>query len=139
MSVLDRIPTEHEEQRELVRWFCQTWPGVRIFAIPNGGARSRATAGRLKAEGVSSGVPDLFIPAWRLWVEMKRVKGGSLSAEQKDWIKYLESVNYWVIVGKGETDARQKILAFTTETKKGTRYEIPTDTETPRDTDRRST
>ena len=52
MSVLtDRIPTEHEEQRDLVRWFRQTWPGVRIFAIPNGGARSPATAGRLKAEG----------------------------------------------------------------------------------------
>lgn len=113
MSVLDRIPTEHEEQRELVRWFRQTWPGVRIFAIPNGGARSRATAGRLKAEGVSSGVPDLFIPAWGLWVEMKRSKGGSLSPEQKDWIKYLKSVNYLVIVGKGEADARQQILAFT--------------------------
>jgi len=112
MSVLDRIPTEHEEQRELVRWFRQTFEGVRIFAIPNGGARSRATAGRLKAEGVSSGVPDLFVPAWGLWVEMKRSKGGSLSAEQKDWIAYLESVNYWVIVGKGADDAKQQILAF---------------------------
>lgn len=108
----DRIPTEHEEQRELVRWFRQAFDGVRIFAIPNGGARSRATAGRLKAEGVSSGVPDLFVPAWGLWVEMKRSKGGSLSAEQKDWIAYLESVNYWVIVGKGADDAKAKISAF---------------------------
>ena len=41
MSTPDRIPTEHEEQRELVRWFRQTWPGVRIHAIPNGGARSK--------------------------------------------------------------------------------------------------
>jgi hypothetical protein len=108
----DRIPTEHEEQRELVRWFRQTWPGVRIFAIPNGGARSPATAGRLKAEGVSSGVPDLFIPAWGLWVEMKRTKGGSVSAEQKDWIAYLESVRFWCIVGKGADDAKSKIQAF---------------------------
>jgi hypothetical protein len=108
----DRIPTEHEEQRELVRWFRQTWPGVRIFAIPNGGARSPATAGRLKAEGVSSGVPDLFIPAWGLWVEMKRTKGGSLSAEQKDWIAYLESVRFWCIVGKGADDAKGKLQAF---------------------------
>jgi hypothetical protein len=108
----DRIPTEHEEQRELVRWFRQTWPGVRIFAIPNGGARSPATAGRLKAEGVSSGVPDLFIPAWGLWVEMKRTKGGSLSAEQKDWIAYLESVRFCCIVGKGADDAKGKIQAF---------------------------
>jgi hypothetical protein len=112
LSTPDRIPTEHEEQRELVRWFHQTWPGVRIFAIPNGGARSKATAGRLKAEGVASGVPDLFIPAWRLWVEMKRTKGGSLSAEQKDWRAYLESVGYWVIVGKGADDAKQQISAF---------------------------
>ena len=108
----DRIPTEHEEQRELVRWFRQTWPGVRIFAIPNGGARSPATAGRLKAEGVSSGVPDLFIPAWGLWVEMKRTKGGSLSAEQKDWIAYLESVRFCCIVGKGADDAKCKLQAF---------------------------
>lgn len=108
----NRIPTEHEEQRELVRWFRQTWPGVRIFAIPNGGARSPATAGRLKVEGVSSGVPDLFIPAWGLWVEMKRSKGGSLSAEQKDWIAYLESVRFWCIVGKGAEDAKAKISAF---------------------------
>ena len=113
MSVLiDRLPTEHEEQRELVRWFRQTWPGVRIHAIPNGGARSKATAGRLKAEGVSSGVPDLFVPAWRLWVEMKRTKGGSLSPEQKDWIAYLESVGYCVIVGKGAESAKQQISTF---------------------------
>jgi hypothetical protein len=108
----DRIPTEHEEQRELVRWFRQSWPDVRIFAIPNGGARSKATAARLKAEGVSSGVPDLFVPAWRLWVEMKRSKGGSLSPEQKDWIKYLESVGFCCIVGKGAEDAKRQISAF---------------------------
>lgn len=113
MSVLiDRLPTEHEEQRELVRWFRQTWPGVRIFAIPNGGARSKATAGRLKAEGVSSGVPDLFIPAWRLWVEMKRIKGGSVSAEQKDWLRYLDDVGYCVKVCKGAEDAKKQIQAF---------------------------
>jgi hypothetical protein len=114
------IPTEHYEQRELVRWFRQTWPGVRIFAIPNGGARSIATASRLKAEGVASGVPDLFIPAWRLWVEMKRSKGGSLSAEQKDWCEYLVSSGYFFIVGKGCEDAKQKILDFSNQQTKGT-------------------
>jgi hypothetical protein len=108
----ERIPTEHEEQRELVRWFRQTYKGVRIFAIPNGGARSPATAGRLKAEGVSSGVPDLCIPAWKLWVEMKRTKGGSVSAEQKDWIKYLEDVGYCVKVCKGAEAAKKQIQAF---------------------------
>lgn len=112
MSVLDRIPTEHEEQRVLVSWFRQTHRGVRIFAIPNGGKRSLAAATRLKVEGVSAGVPDLFIPAWSLWVEMKRTKGGSLSPEQKDWIVYLEGVKNTCIVGKGADDAKTKITAF---------------------------
>jgi hypothetical protein len=108
----DRIPTEHEEQRELVKWFRQTHRGVRIYAIPNGGQRSIAAATRLKVEGVSSGVPDLHVPAWKLWIEMKRTKGGSVSAEQKDWMAYLESVNHWCIVGKGADDAKSKITAF---------------------------
>ncbi len=108
----ERIPTEHEEQREVVRWFRQTYKGVRIFAIPNGGQRSIAAAARLKVEGVSAGVPDLFIPAWRLWVEMKRVKNGVLSAEQRDWIKYLEEVGYCAKVCKGADDAKEQITAF---------------------------
>lgn len=100
-----KTPTEHEEQREYVRWFRQTYPEVRIMAIPNGGARSQATAGRLKAEGVSPGVPDLFIPAWGLWVEMKRAKGGKVSPEQKEWHQYLAKCGYRVIVGLGQADA----------------------------------
>jgi hypothetical protein len=112
LSTPNSSPTAHEEQRELVRWFRQTWPGVRIFAVPNGGVRSKATAGRLKAEGVVSGVPDLFVPAWHLWVEMKRVKGGSLSPEQKDWIAYLEGCGYQCVVGKGAEDAKRQISAF---------------------------
>jgi hypothetical protein len=117
MKITDRIPTEHFEQCLLVQWFRRKWPDVRIFAIPNGGYRSRATAGRLKAEGVLSGVPDLFVPAWGLWIEMKRAKGGSLSAEQKDFIKYLESVGFSCIVGKGNQDAQEKITAFFTQNK----------------------
>lgn len=110
-----RIPTEHEEQRELVSWFRRTWPEVRIFAIPNGGARSAATAGRLKAEGVSRGVPDLFVPAWRLWVEVKRSKGGSLDPAQRDWLEYLGALGYATMVCRGCEDAQRQIRAFACE------------------------
>lgn len=103
-------PSEHYEQRELVSWFRKTYPTVRIFSIPNGGQRSIAAAGRLKVEGVSPGVPDLFIPAWKLWIEMKRIKGGSVSAEQKDWIAYLESVGYCAKVCRGAEDAKRQII-----------------------------
>jgi hypothetical protein len=103
------MKSEHEEQREFVQWFRQTYPGTLIFAIPNGGARSPATASRLKAEGVVKGVPDLFIPAWETWIEMKRVKGGSTSLEQDMMHLYLRSVGYKVIVTKGFEDAQRQI------------------------------
>jgi len=108
----NHIPTEDHEQMMLVQWFKRTFPDVRIFSVPNGGHRHPAVAAKMKATGVSSGVPDLFVPAWRLWIEMKRSKGGSLSAEQKDWCAYLESVGHRVIVGKGAEDARAKIIEF---------------------------
>lgn len=60
---------------------------------------------KLKAEGVKRGVPDLFIPAWHTWVEMKRKKGGSLKPEQKEMIERLRALNYTVIIGRGADDA----------------------------------
>ena len=110
----DKIPSEDHEQMHLVQWFRRTYPLVRIFAIPNGGHRHPAVAAKMKATGVSSGVPDLFIPEWQLWIEMKRTKGGSLSMEQKDWIKYLEDVGYCVKVCKGAEAAKKQIQAFVT-------------------------
>lgn len=110
----DYIPTEHEEQCLFVQWVRRTFPSVRIFAIPNGGKRSPATAGRLKAEGVSPGVPDLFIPAWGLFIEMKRQKGGVVSENQKDWKKYLEEHGYTVFVCHGFEAARKEVEEWLT-------------------------
>lgn len=107
------IPTEHVEQVTFVNEFRQKWPAVRIFAIPNGGFRHAATANKLKLEGVYPGVPDLYIPEWRMFVEMKRIKNGRLSKEQKDWIDYLENeCGHTVIVGYGWEDAMKKLESF---------------------------
>jgi hypothetical protein len=105
--------SEHVEQREFVSWFRKSYPGVRIFAIPNGGKRSLVESGRLKVEGVSSGVPDLCIPAWCTWVEMKAV-GGLLSKDQREWRQYLHSVGHKVIVAFGTEDAKAQISALRT-------------------------
>ena len=105
------IRTEHEEQREFVSWFRQNFPGVRIFAIPNGGARSKAQGTRLKLEGVSPGVPDLMVPAWDLWIEMKRTKNSRVDHDQKDWHAYLEEIGDGVIVAYGCEDAKAQILS----------------------------
>jgi hypothetical protein len=102
-------PSEHLEQVRLVSWFRKTYPSVRIFAIPNGGGRSMAQGAAFKAEGVSPGVPDLFVPAWCLWVEMKRSQGGTVSPVQREWIAYLEGIGHRVIVGRGFEDAKRQI------------------------------
>lgn len=107
-----KYPSESEEQEGLVRWFRAKFPSVLIYAIPNGGHRAHSVALRLKAEGVVPGVPDLHIPDWRLWIEMKREKGGVLSQDQKDMIRYLEGIGHTVIVGLGARDASRQILGF---------------------------
>ncbi len=108
----DKVPLEHVEHVTFVSQFKQKYPDVLIFAIPNGGYRDKRTAEKLQAEGVVPGVPDLFIPAWRLWVEMKRQKGGALSKVQKEVIPRLEDAGYTVIVGKGWRDAMEKVRLF---------------------------
>jgi len=48
-------------QQACVKWFRLQYPREVIFAIPNGGARSKVEAGIMKIEGVLAGVSDLFI------------------------------------------------------------------------------
>lgn len=103
-------PSEHQEQVGFVNWFRLQFPGVLIFAVPNGERRALSVAKRLKAEGAVRGIPDLFIPAWTMWVEMKRERGGRLSPEQKETIEYLRGIGHAVIVGKGAQDASRQIM-----------------------------
>lgn len=50
---------EHFLQVAIVN-YCK-YKGIPIFAIPNGGHRYISVARKLKAEGVMSGVADLFV------------------------------------------------------------------------------
>ena len=104
------LNSEHLEQVRLVSWFRRQYPDTRIFAIPNGGHRGASQGASLKAEGVTPGVPDLFVPEWLLWLEMKREAGGVVSPVQRDWISYLEGIGHRVIVGRGFEDAKRQIL-----------------------------
>ena len=67
---------EHEVQKAI----CEYLDIRRIcyFAIPNGGKRSKSEAGKFRAEGVKSGVPDLFVlwEAQPFFLEVKRPKNG---------------------------------------------------------------
>lgn len=102
-----------------------------IHAIPNGGARgddakTRAIrGGALKAEGVRSGVPDVFLPwpahGWMgLYIEMKKpdqkpVKAtskGGLSDEQIEFGDYAKSVGYGWVVCYSWRDAANAIRQY---------------------------
>lgn len=99
--------------------FRKAFPGVRIIAVPNGGWRPKKTACNLKAEGVCRGVPDLFVPAWGLWIEMKRQKGGVVSGAQKDWLEYLDGIGYGAVVCCGAAEAMNAVRAWREAVKDG--------------------
>ena len=105
------MSSEHSHQAGFLQWFRAKYPGILIFAIPNGGKRDIVTAKKLQMEGVVPGVPDLFVPELRLWIEMKK-PGGRLSEAQKDMIEYLEGIGHTVIIGYGARDASEKVLEF---------------------------
>lgn len=106
-----RIPTEHAEQVNFVNWLEFNYPEHKVFAIPNGEHRAISVAQRLKAEGVRKGVPDLFIPSLKLFIEMKRQKGSRTTQEQKDWLAYLDSCGYYSSVCKGFEEAKKEFLS----------------------------
>ena len=101
----DKVKSEDLEQAELVQWIRRNHPQHRVFAVPNGGFRTKASVMKLKATGVTAGIPDLCIPSLKIYIEMKRTKGGVTSPEQKDWIRYLSNNGYHARVCKGKDDA----------------------------------
>ena len=105
------MTTESQETIGFVNWFRFNFPGIIIFHIPNEGKRSIMMNKRLVAEGMIPGIPDLCVPQWNVFVEMKR-ENGRLSQVQKTTIKKLEASGQTVIVGYGARDASKKILAI---------------------------
>lgn len=106
------MKTEHEEQKDVIQWFDLQYPALkgRLAAVPNGGQRHVVVGAKLKAEGVRKGFPDLMLltPAGGysgLIIEMKRVKGGSVSAEQADWLAWLAEQGFKTAVCKGADPA----------------------------------
>ena len=111
---------EHFEQVALFQW-CewnrQKYPDLDLlFAIPNGGARNKSTAGMLKAEGVKAGVPDMLLPVpargmCGLFIEMK-VLPNRPSKEQEKWIEALRNKGYRVAVCYSWLEAVEQIRQY---------------------------
>ena len=111
---------EEREQIALMQWAAyqeSVYPELHwLHHIPNGGMRSKATAGKLKAAGVKAGVPDLCLPVPRggyagLYIELKYGKNKP-SEHQLEWLEYLSGAGYKTAVCYGFEEARNVILEY---------------------------
>lgn len=109
---------EHFEQVLLINWFRQQYPLISrcLFAIPNGGVRNIGTAIKLKKEGVTPGVPDLFLMIPRaqkcgLFIEMKAI-GGKVQQNQAEFMKLADQMGYQTAVCYGFLEAKTVIKSY---------------------------
>lgn len=117
---LQATTNEDDEQIRLFRMVDELiprYPELRLlFHVPNGGSRSKATAGRMKAMGVKAGVPDLLLPVARgqyigIWCELK-VGRNKPTAEQRWWITELRRQGYKVAVSYGAEEAVGVLVGY---------------------------
>lgn len=120
--------TEHAQQTALFMWAAlketkAVYPELaNMFAIPNGGQRTQSNAANLKAEGVRSGVPDVFLAAARhgwfgLFIEMKKPpqpgkKPGVISDAQEKWSQRLRNAGYGVAFCDSFAQARAVVMEY---------------------------
>jgi len=107
---------EHQEQVMLIKWFRLQYPKLTIFSIPNAAKRSMQLAAYMKAEGLISGVPDLFLmkankTRYGLFIEMK-AKDGKPTESQIEFIEKAKSQNYEAVIAYGYEEAKNIINEY---------------------------
>lgn len=121
---LARSGSEHGHQRAFFAWLAyMDHTGAEklahmAFAIPNGGKRDPITAGRLKAEGVKAGVPDICWPVplggfGSLYIELK-VDLNKASDKQDSWHDELRACGHAVATAWGWRAARSAFTDYST-------------------------
>lgn len=128
-----RVMSEDGHQVCLFRWAelakCTRPELAWLYAVPNGGLRSKAVAGKLKAQGVKAGYPDIGLDVARkgfhgLRIELKvpevkavpgiskRKAPGKTSPEQDAWLEQLRAQGYRAEVAYGWENAMDIILDY---------------------------
>lgn len=91
---LAKYLSEEEIQRAVAAWLDASLPrDWRWYHVPNGGKRTKAVSGKLKAAGVKRGVFDVIIcppHGADIWIELK-AHGNYLSPEQRDWMEWRQA------------------------------------------------
>jgi hypothetical protein len=87
--------------------------------VPNGGHRHKATAGKLKGQGVRAGMPDINVDIARggyfgMRIEFKATPphDAAVSASQIAALQRLNDQGYLAIVCRGVHDARLQLTAY---------------------------
>ncbi|AXO88424.1 VRR-NUC domain-containing protein [Pseudomonas parafulva] len=115
------VDREGQEQAALMQELQLRFPQAfkLIYHVPNGGHRVKAVAGKLKAQGVKAGVPDLVLPMARggyfgLYIEFKAMPpfDAEVSPNQDAYIQALTGQGYLAIVCRGRIDAMEAIRAY---------------------------
>lgn len=115
------IPTELQEQIAVFNWvnlMTRKYPMLKYMnASLNGVRLTIGQATLAKKSGMVKGYPDIFLPVRNetyngLFIELKRVKNGVVSPEQKDFISFLNSQGYLAVVCKGSQEAIEAIQTY---------------------------
>lgn len=96
-------------QAAIVEYIRVAAPDVFVFAVPNGGLRSKSEAARMKWTGTVAGVPDLCViadPGRAFFLETKGPTG-SVSAEQRRVMLRLGALRAPSAVVKSIDDVRR--------------------------------
>ena len=116
-----RIDWEGNEQTILFTWIDLQYPreSKLIYHVPNGGHRHKATAGKLKGQGVRAGMPDINVDIARggyfgMRIEFKATPphDAAVSPSQLAALQRLTDQGYLAIVCRGVHDAREHLTAY---------------------------
>lgn len=106
-------PLEDFEQQKFVKWL--DTQGYKYTAIPNSTyTKSWKQKNKNMRMGLRAGFPDLVVIAENkfMCIEMKRLKGSTISPMQKSWIEALQLADIPVKVCRGADEA----IAFVKQT-----------------------
>lgn len=104
------IPSEEYEQVSLINELRRRKPDMLMEINPAAGMKlTKQQGAKCRRLGYQAGTLDIFLPEYHCYIELKRVKGGSLTKGQRERIPLLEAAGYRVIVAKGAVDALNQL------------------------------
>jgi len=121
-------PLEEWEQEKIFKWRLENvekHPELKLLNASLCGVRlSVGLRSKMKRQGMPKGFPDINLPVAvgiagsqrkyypGLYIELKRLKGGAVSKEQKTWLYRLHQQGYKAVVAWGHAEAIEIIKNY---------------------------